>query len=183
LARRTPLTSVIYRPVDAAGLEFQLDRLLTSAGQRLVPAEERRQHARQALDWLVEIASIEQEVYNARWTNNLRRIEPSLAVALQVPDFTSPAARVLAALGTASSQKSLVDLASQLGRPEEMRQAAAQAFAESVARFGTLLTTGEINLQYTRYNQSERQDAQTQAVLASILDAMEARAAANPADN
>lgn len=182
LARRTPLAAIIYRPVDAAGLEFQLALLLATAGQRLVPAEERQQQARQALDWLVQIATDEQKIYNSRWTNNLRRIEPSLAVALQVPDFSSAAARVLATLGTANSQKTLVDLASQFGRPEEVRQLAAKAFADSVARFGTLLTTGEINLQYTRYNQSERQDAQTQAVLASILDAMEARAAAEQTD-
>ncbi|HEX7376083.1 MAG TPA: hypothetical protein VF278_03175, partial [Pirellulales bacterium] len=55
--------------------------------------------------------------------------------------------------------------------------------AGSVMRFGTLLTTGEIDLQYTRYNQSERQDAQTQAIMASMLDAMEARAAAAQLDD
>jgi hypothetical protein len=47
-----------------------------------------------------------------------------------------------------------------------------------VARHGTLLTSGEILLQYDRYNQSETQDRQTQLVLASILDSVEARAAA-----
>jgi CheY-like chemotaxis protein len=183
LAARTPLCAIIYRPVDEAGLEFQVDRLLATAGKRLVSAEERRQQAQQALDWLVEIATIEQGIYNLRWTNNLRRVEPSLLVALEVPEFSPSAARVLAALGTAFSQRSLANLASQLDRPEEMRQSAAKAFADSVARFGTLLTTGEIDLQYTRYNQSERQDAQTQAILASILDAMEARAAADQAGN
>ncbi|HEX7375959.1 MAG TPA: hypothetical protein VF278_02550, partial [Pirellulales bacterium] len=74
LARRTPLTTVIFRPVDAAGLEFQLNRLLDKAGKRLVPADVRQQQARQALDWLVEIATTEQDIYNLRWTNNLRRI-------------------------------------------------------------------------------------------------------------
>jgi CheY-like chemotaxis protein len=182
LAQRTPLVSIIYRPTDEAGLQVQLQQLLARAGRRLVPQEERRQQARQALDWLVEIATTEQDIYNLRWTNNVRRIERSLAVALQVPEFSAPAAKVLGTLGTATSQKSLVDLTSQTGRPEEMRQAAAQAFAASVSRFGTLLTTGEINLQYTRYNQSEGQDAQTQAILASILDAIEARAAADQAD-
>jgi CheY-like chemotaxis protein len=182
LAQRTPLTNVIYRPVDAAGLQFQLQQLLARAGQRFVPPEERRQQTRQALDWLVEIATTEQKIYNLRWTNNLRRIESSLEAALQTPEFSALAAKVLGTLGTATSQKSLVNLTSQIGRPEEMRQAAAQAFAESVSRYGTLLTTSEINLQYARYNQSEYQDARTQAILASILDAIEARAAADQAD-
>ncbi|HET6882261.1 MAG TPA: HEAT repeat domain-containing protein, partial [Pirellulales bacterium] len=31
LARRTPLTNIVYRPVDAAGLEFQIERLLAQA--------------------------------------------------------------------------------------------------------------------------------------------------------
>ena len=52
----------------------------------------------------------------------------------------------------------------------------------SVARFGTLLTTGEIRLQYHRYNESEQQDQETQTLLASILDTIEARAAADQAE-
>ncbi|HVX16373.1 MAG TPA: hypothetical protein VHC22_34625 [Pirellulales bacterium] len=176
LAQRTPLTTVIYRPVDEAGLEYQVQRLLAQAGQRLVPIEERRDQARQALAWLVEISSTQQDVYN------LRRIEAALAAAAQVTDFSPPAAKVLGTLGTASSQKTLADLASQLARPADVREAARGAFAHSVSRFGTLLTTGEINQQYARYNQSEQEDAQTQAILASILDTIEARAAADQAD-
>jgi CheY-like chemotaxis protein len=182
LARRTPLANIIYRPVDEAGLQFQVERLLAQAGQRLVPLEERQLHARQAVEWLLELATAERDTHNLRRVYNVRRAEPSLTVALQSPELSPIAAEVLAALGTASSQKSLVDIASQLGRPPEMRQAAAQAFAASVAQYGTLLTTGEIDLQYTRYNRSEQQDAQTQAILASILDAIEARAAADQAD-
>ena len=176
LAQRTPLSTVIYRPVDEAGLDYQVQRLLSLAGQRLVPMEERQAQARQALDWLVEISATRQDVYN------LRRTEAALTAAAQVAELGPPAAKVLGTLGTATSQRTLVDLAGQLARPAELRQAAAAAFAESVARFGTLLTTGEIKLQYTRYNQSEHQDAQTQAILASILDTIEARAAADQAD-
>jgi hypothetical protein len=96
--------------------------------------------------------------------------------ALWAARLSQPTAQVLSALGTASSQRSLVDFASQIAQPLEARQAAAAAFAASVARFGTLLTTGEIRLQYDRYNQSESQDADTQRLLASLLDTIELRA-------
>lgn len=176
LSRQTPLSTVIYRPVDAAGLDGQLQRLLAQAGQRFVPLAERQRQARQALEWLVEIASGRQDVYN------LRRIETGLAAAVQIAELSPPAANVLGSLGTATSQRTLIDVASQLAQAPEVRRAAAHAFAASVARFGTLLTTGEIQRQYERYNESQRQDTDTQALLGSVLDTIEARAAADQAD-
>lgn len=176
LSQATPLTAVVYRPVDGPSLDRQLKPLLALAGQRLVPPEERRQQSQQALAWLAQIAAGQQDIYN------LRRVERSLTSAVRVPDFGVPAARVLASLGTATSQKTLVDVASEPVQPIETRQAADRAFANSVARFGTLLTTGEINLQYDRNNQSQEQDPDTQKVLSSILDTIEARAAADQAD-
>lgn len=63
--------------------------------------------------------------------------------------------------------------------PIEQREAAAAAFAEAVRRRRTLLTTDEIRRQFERYNQSEFLDAETQAVLGSILDVIEGK---QPAD-
>jgi CheY-like chemotaxis protein len=172
LSQKTPLSVVIYRPVDTAGLDWQLQRLLTQAGQRLVSPDERLQQSRQALDWLGEIMSVPPGIYN------LRRVEASLTAALQVTELSPPAAKVLGVLGTATSQQALVDAVNQNAQPAEVRQAAARAFAESVARFGTLLTTNEITRQYDRYNQRQGREADHQALLASILDTIEARSAA-----
>ena len=55
----------------------------------------------------------------------------------------------------------------------EVRQSAAEAFGENVKRFGVQLTTACIQKQYDRYNASEQLDKPTQAVLGSILDAIE----------
>ena len=60
-----------------------------------------------------------------------------------------------------------------------MRKAAAEGFAESVNRFGTLLTTTEILAQYNRYNESEGEGAESQEVLSMVLDAIEAKAKAD----
>ncbi|MEX2559644.1 MAG: hypothetical protein WD403_07000 [Pirellulales bacterium] len=170
LVRDLPLADVVVRPQDARAMEYQLTGLLEAASA--VPAAERQSQAARALEWLAELSVAPTGLYN------LRRVEASVATAVWAPPLAQRAAEVLAALGTQLSQKTLVDVASQALQPLESRQAAARAFAESVARHGTLLTSGEILLQYDRYNQSETQDRQTQLVLASILDSVEARAAA-----
>lgn len=176
LAQRTPLAGVIIRPTNPAGLDTQIQRLLNQVGRRMTPPEERRRQAEQAVAWLDELSSKDYEIYN------LRRIETPLTRALWLPATSDAAARVLATLGTPTSQQSLLELAGQLTQPLEVRQAAAGAFAASVAQFGTLLTSHEINEQYDRYNASEAQDEETQRLLAGILDVMEARAAADQAE-
>jgi CheY-like chemotaxis protein len=179
LSQKTPLSAVIFRPVDTAGLDLQLQRLLAQAGERLVAPEERLQQARQAVDWLVEISSAPPRIYNIY---NLGRVEGSLTAAVQVGELSLAAAKVLGTLGTATSQRTLIDLASQPAQSMEIRRAAGKAFADSVAQFGTLLTTGEISRQYDRYNQSLRGDEASQALLASILDTIEARSVADQPD-
>ena len=176
LARRVPLTAVVIRTHDPAALKFQVDQLFKKLGRSTISADERRQQAGQAIAWLSQTAAAPERLYN------LRRIEAPLADALWDPEFGPQAAKILATLGTPRSQKALVDLASFAAQPLELRQAASAAFASSVADFGPLLTTGEIHLQYDRYNQSETQDQATQKVLASILDVVEARAVADQAD-
>lgn len=176
LAQRTPLAGVVIRTPDPAALDVQIQRLLNQVGRRMTGPEERRRQAEQAVAWLDELSSKGYEIYN------LRRIETPLSRALWLPETSAPAARVLAALGTPTSQQSLLELAGQLTQPLEVRQAAAGAFAASVARFGTLLTSSQINQQYDRYNASELHDEETQRLLAGILDVMEARAAADQAE-
>lgn len=176
LARRIPLTAVIIRTENADALQYQTELMLQRFGRAFVSAEERRRQAAKAVAWLAEASEAPQGLYN------LRRVEPALISSLWDPELGPQAAPILARLGTPSSQRELVDLASFASQPIELRQAAEQAFAASVADFGALLTTAEINRQYNRYNQSESQDKETQKVLASILDLIEARAAAELAD-
>jgi hypothetical protein len=157
-------------------LRFQVDLLLEKLGRSAVSIDERRGQAARAVAWLTQMSAAPRGLYN------LRRIETSLANAAWDPELGPQAAEILATLGTPGSQRTLVDLASFASQPLELRQAAATAFAASVADFGALLTTGEIQQQYDRYNQSETQDQATQKVLGSILDAVEARAVADRAD-
>ncbi|HEX4413352.1 MAG TPA: hypothetical protein VH107_06960, partial [Lacipirellulaceae bacterium] len=151
-------------------LEFQSNQLLSKAGQSTVGLDERKAQAMQALDWLGELSS------HAGGYYDLRNVEEAAGVALSTPDLSEKAGQVLANLGTNRAQRALADRASRSTLPLAARQAAAKAFGDSVTRYGTLLTTGEIMSQYDRYNQSATLDKETQAVLASILDSIEERA-------
>ena len=66
-----------------------------------------------------------------------------------------------------------VDAASRLTLPLALRQAAAGALCRNTEKHGILLTTEQIQEQYRRYNQSEKQDAGTQHLLGRILDYLE----------
>jgi hypothetical protein len=77
-------------------------------------------------------------------------------------------------LGTAESQRALVDLASRGTAPLGDRVAALSAFRQSTEKHGILLTIPQIRLQYDRYNQSANQDAAAQKILGLILDCIEA---------
>jgi hypothetical protein len=102
------------------------------------------------------------------------RQQQSADAALYVPDLSARAAKVLGLIGSPRAQESLLDFASQNTLPMELRQTAAKEFAAAVERRGVLLTTGLINRQYERYNESESLSVDTQQLLGSILDTIEA---------
>jgi len=111
---------------------------------------------------------------------NLRPYEARLTTAVLHPGAGKQLAALLGKFGSATAQRTLADVASSAALPLEQRQAASQAFCDSVIRFGTLLTTVEVRRQYERYNAAETLDRPTQELLAAILDVMEARAAKLP---
>jgi CheY-like chemotaxis protein len=164
-------TAVVIRPQDHDAMQSQLERLLSAVGRDLIPQNERNQHAAQALHWIAQLTAGPQPVYD------FRRHERAIETPLYDPGLSALAAAAMANLGTPLSQTALVDLASGQAMPLEARQAAVDAFRRSVARFGPLLTTQQIQLQYDRYNQSVLQPKETQDLLGAILDILESRVA------
>ncbi len=104
----------------------------------------------------------------------LRSAGPAIVGALHGGQVTSDTASVLALLGTRESQLALVDFSSTLSLALERRRAAANAFVQSIERFGLLLTSEEILQQYNLYNGSESQAKESQELLGQLLDAIEA---------
>ncbi len=166
-----PLTTVFPRLYSTEVAAREVARVVASAGRNYVGNEERLAQARSSLAAIARLAESPEGF--ALW--NLPRQEAALIEALDNPALSAAAAGVLGRLGTPSSQKALVDFASQHARALSDRQAAAAAFASAVKARGLNLTQREIVTQFDRYNASERQDAQTQAVLGSVLDAIENR--------
>lgn len=156
-------------PQSRAFLEFQVNRLIASKGRNHIPAAERLTQATSA------VAYADKMLHNRQAYSfyNLHDLEKPLLTALRSSTVGAAAATALGGLGTPNVQKELVNVASGF-REMSVRRAAAAGFAEAVEKYSLLLSTADIELQYDRYNQSEFDPAETQQVLSSILDAMEA---------
>lgn len=166
-ARDRGPTAAIVRPLDRAGLEPQLVRLLVEHGGPMVPVEVRLAQARAALAQLRQLTAADPARYNQA------AIQAVAEPAALHPELSGEALALLAGLGTHSSQRYLADLASQNSLPEAPRRAAVAAFGAAVERFGLRLTPADILRQYDRYNQSEFADQATQEILGALLDCLE----------
>ncbi|MEX1041945.1 MAG: hypothetical protein WDZ51_14995 [Pirellulaceae bacterium] len=165
-----PRTLAMITPQDEEGFVFQAEQLLRSPGRMLVTAEQRLADAELAMTALAKLANQRQRYsFYDLWP-----LESTLLSRLREGALTEDVAMVLGYLGTPAAQQSLVEVASDTLRPLPQRQACVEAFTHSVESRGLLLTKDQILRQYDRYNGSETLGADTQTVLAQILDALEA---------
>ncbi len=171
LAESDPRMIAFPQPYGQEAMTFQVQRLIACAGRDRVRTPERTAHAHAALTWLAQLA----ENPRRYAFYDLMRHEEAVEAAVYVPELSADAAKVLGFTGSARAQRALVDVASENLRPLAHRQAAARAFAVAAKRRGVLLTTDDLTRQYERYNRSELLDRDTQAVLGSILDTIEAK--------
>lgn len=176
VAHNHRLTLAVARPHDAEAQRWQKTQLQELAGLDFVPYAVRRQQALASLELLAKLLAGPVKAYD------VRRLQTPLLTALAAPAFALQAAPLVGQLGTPDSQTALVELASQPVQPFDVRRAAAMAFSASVKKSGVLLTSRQILRQYDRYNQSERLDRNTQAVLGHLLNSLERPAAARKLD-
>ncbi|MCU0982635.1 MAG: hypothetical protein MUF25_26040, partial [Pirellulaceae bacterium] len=169
MAELDPRLVAFPHPHDVRSMSFQVARIGDLAGQARVGYDARLDQAGRALTHLVRLSETQDE--HAFY--DLFRVQQAAQSALAAPSLCVSAARVLGRLGSPESQRALVSLASQQGRPLAERQAAAEGFAAAVQQRGVLLTRDEILLQYDRYNCSAAQDPGTQKVLGAILETIE----------
>lgn len=156
----------VSRPRSAEAMKSLVERL-TALGGPALSADERTAQARQAIEWLGQLFATDLPY------DELRRDAVILEQAVYNPEFSKAALAALAHVGTAGSQRTLVDFASLESQPLELRQLAVDAFANSRKRYGVLLSTQEIALQYDRYNASETASAEVQQLLGRVLDVLE----------
>ena len=157
------------RPHSAETLGRVVERLGQLAGPSYVPAQQRAAESLRAIGWLAQLVAGGDSIYD------LHVAAQAIEEALYREETAATAIDALTRLGTPESQRSLLHFASQSTFPMALRSQAAKAFQASVASHGVLLTSNEIYAQYDIYNASEFADAETQAVLGSLLDAIESR--------
>jgi hypothetical protein len=164
------LTLAFPRVQDKNGLVLHVRRLLELNGGNGITPEERIQWAEAALKYFARVAGDP----NHYLFPEVLAQQPAIIRAMWFAPLSAPASQVLGTLGSPEAQRALVSLASQNDQALPPRRAAAAAFAIAVNRRGILLSRGEILAQYDRYNQSATLDKDTQKVLGSLLDAIEA---------
>jgi CheY-like chemotaxis protein len=169
MAELDPLLVAFPHPHDVRSMSFQVARIGDLAGQARIGYDTRLDQADRALQHLARLSETQEE--HAFY--DLFRVQQAAQSALATPSLCVGAARVLGRLGSPESQRALVSLASQPGRPLAERQAAAEGFAQAVQQRGLLLTHDEIVLQYDRYNRSAAMDPGTQKVLGAVLETIE----------
>ncbi len=157
------------RPHTDEAIKWQVERLATLSPREFVDHAERQLQAADALDRLAELTGSNA----SKRLFDVRRLQASVVAALYTPRLGVKATAVLANVNSTRSQRELVELASRWTQPIELRAAAAGALQQNIRQHGILLTTVEIGRQYDRYNASEELDADTQKILALILDSIE----------
>jgi hypothetical protein len=173
LAELDPLAKAFARPRDDKAVREQVGELAALAPEESVDFDARQRQAARALELLAELSQSSGNLYD------LRRVQDSVLVALYNRRLAAKAVAVLAHSNSAESQRALVDVASRFTQPLALRKAAAAAFCENREKHGILLTAEEIQTQYRRYNESEKQDPATRHVLGLILDCLEVSAKSN----
>lgn len=167
LAERDSLTKAFSRPHDDQAFRWQLGQLAALAPREFVGFEARQRQAARSLDLLEQLCRSSEKLYD------VRAVQEAVLAALSNPTLAGKAVAVLARLNSAEAQRALVDTASRLAMPLELRKAACRAFRENVQKHGVLLTSEEIRQQYRRYNESKEQDADSRHILSLILDCLE----------
>jgi hypothetical protein len=165
--RDDPLTTVVFRPRELDGMNNAVQQSQRRASDLIVPLSVRGQHAAEALRMMSELNDLAPKLFN------FRDREDAILPLLYLPTLGPLAADVASDFGTHASQQALLAIVNRASQPLASRQAAATAFAESVRDFGVRLTKDEIVSQYRRYNESEFEEAASQALLGAVLDAIE----------
>jgi hypothetical protein len=170
-AEKLPRADAFLQPQNEEEMKLFTNRVLARAGRSQVTGQERLAQAVAALDWLVALAETPSRVFDVRST------EPAMVEALYVPELSARAAFVLGEFNSTRAQGSLLELADMPTQPQQSREAAALAFAKSVAKHGLGVDRKEILKQYDLYNTNAGRDTATHQVLTTILDALEGRVA------
>jgi len=163
LTRNYPGLRFLVQPGDASLLQQQLKGLPPS-----LSAAERAGYAREAAALLARIATQRKGPFTA----DLPAAEPALAVALSDPETGSSAALALGEVPDPDAQRRLADVAFDPSQPAALRSQAATQLAQSIQRFGPLMSADqEARLSRTLATEP---DADVRSSLQNVVSALTA---------
>ena len=149
----------------------QIDNLVKGIDYEDATQVERGDNAVMALDQLGHFAS-QSDRYPFF---DVVGYQDKLVGGLASPSRAASTCRVLGELGTADAQVRLLETASNMQLPVALRRIAVESFAVAVQKRGLMLSRQQILDQYARYNASADEPAESQQILASVLDVLESR--------
>ena len=167
------------RPHTSEAVTDIADALAAATPAGWPTTAERAELAEVARGWIAEVLEKGPSYFNLR--GRVGDVQQALVTGGGDPMAS------LALLGTPASQLELLGVANRRTEPIATRQNAAKAFADSVERYGILLTTDQIEAQYDVYNASVASngngaDAETQQVLSDVLDTIESKRKSSKAE-
>jgi hypothetical protein len=130
-----PYVVSFVEPSDRTTLSRGVANLRKLAGRNTIPTERRFEQAAIALDLLNQFVADGGEA----WRLRLVPYQSWLERGLLTPGLSDKAILLLSRMGTSHGQSALAQVANTASLPVEQQQAAADAFADSVDRFGLLL--------------------------------------------
>ncbi len=167
-AERFPGVKFLVTPGTAQLLEQQLAIVGRPSA---ISDEERTSYATRAAALLAQIAAQP----NSPFEPDLARIEPALALALNVPATSLAASAALGDVPDQNAQRGLADTLIDPSKPADLRLFAARQLARSIQRFGPLVAADqEINLLAAFDHEPE---PAMRAALASVVGALKPKAA------
>jgi hypothetical protein len=167
LVDQFPLTETFVVPRDGSTTQRRLDQLIATAGDRFVPHAVRMQQAAASIDLLARLSERRPPLFE------LAGFEPALELALYNPQLATAATAALAALGSPAAQQALVNAASAAALPLTIRQQASKAFVASIGQHGIGLSIAQIQQLNRLYDQQADDGAETEALMWSMLDALQ----------
>ncbi len=169
------MTLVMPFTLDARSVFAQVNRLIEKIPASAVSNVQRQLQKEFALKWLAKTLADPQSY----GFYELSRYQDQLARTASLPGLVDSKSNILAHLGTPTSQRILVNLASDVGLPIADRNQMVDAFKNSVSQNGLLLTRNEINSQYNRYDSTRFDNDSSRKVLNAILEIIESHAASD----
>ena len=163
LNERFPGLKMIVSPMTPESLKEQME---IAGGVTPLPAEERLALAKEAVSLLAKIS----ENSASTLLPDLKRIESTLAVALNVPATEENVSKILGRIPDPNAQRDLARLIIDPSHDPEQRLVAADNLAKAIRKFGPMVDTRQESILVEIY--SSEAESKLKTALGDVIKAL-----------